>query len=314
MSEPLYRWPMRDASILVRSFDTPDILEPYTTVILQPGQEAIVFTDDRLMHLTEVASHMITGNMRVDLQQTFRILQAGGTVHTSFGSAITLFDVRTRLLPTESLMLKTADGSQVHLSFGGAFRIADPTRMVMNALHLQPCAGGGAHELRMDDPFVQDVIRRITDIAAEELAQAAQTCAHAEEAKKRLPRSEVTAPILRRVNDTIRQTGFLLERLRPTLTERACPYCHRPLSMQEIRNRRCGDENTGCNRPLEVCPECGALVTQEYAACPRCAAELTWCDRCRRFAQVEKGRFCIRCHTACYPPLPRELLQIARHT
>lgn len=300
-----YSWAMKDANVLARSFDTPDILEAYTAVIVKPGQEALVFTDDQQMHLREIGTHLITGSLRVNVRQAFDILRNKGTVHTSFSSAITIFDTRSRLLPTENLTLQAADGSEVHLSFGGAYRIASPAQMVMNAMSLTPCAEEGANELRLDDGFVQDVIGQIREIATEELRRAALETATADEAKKRLLRSEVTEGVIRRVNEVIRSTGFLLERLRPTLTERSCPYCPHPLSLMELRSRRCGE----CQRTLEFCPECGALASQEHAVCHTCKAPLLWCDRCKTFAQVEKGRFCIRCHTACYPLLPRDLLQ-----
>ena len=300
-----YSWAMKDANVLARSFDTPDILEAYTAVIVKPGQEALVFTDDQQMHLREIGTHLITGSLRVNIRQAFEILRNKGTVHTSFSSAITIFDTRTRLLPTENLTLQAADGSEVHLSFGGAYRIANPLQMVMNAMSLKPCAEEGVNELRTDDAFVQDVIGQIRQIATEELTRAALEAPDAAEAKKRLPRGDVSEGILRRINEAIRATGFLLERFRPMLTERTCPYCSHPLSLMEMRSRRCGE----CERTLECCPECGSLVSQEHAVCHTCKAPLLWCDRCRTFAQVEKGRFCIRCHTACYPLLPRELLQ-----
>lgn len=300
-----YSWAMRDANVLARSFDTPDILEAYTAVIVKPGQEALVFTDDQQMHLREIGTHLITGSLRVDIRQAFDILRNKGTVHTSFSSAITIFDTRSRLLPTENLTLQAGDGGEVHLSFGGAYRIADPVQMVMNAMNLKPCGEEGVNELLLSDGFVQDVLGQIRQIVSEELRRAALETVNAGDARKRLLQSEVTEAIVRRVNGTIRSTGFLLERLRPTLTERNCPYCPHPLSLMELRSRRCGE----CQRTLEFCPECGALASQEHAVCHTCKAPLLWCDRCKTFAQVEKGRFCIRCHTACYPLLPRDLLQ-----
>lgn len=304
-----YSWAMKDASVLARSFDTPDILDAYTAVIVQPGQEALVFTDDQLLHLREIGTHLITGSMRVDVRHAYEILRAGGTVHTSFSSAITLFDTRSRLLPPEDLTLMAGDGAEVQLSFGGSYRLADPSLLAMNAVDWKPCGEAGVQELRLDDGFVQDVLGRIIGAAAEEMRRIAREAPSAQEARQRLLRGEASQIILHRANEAIHASGFLLERIRPTIPERTCPYCRRPLSLMELRARRCGDAHSGCNRPLDCCPECGAIVTQEHTACPRCAAELLWCERCKAFTQVEKGRFCIRCHAACYPPLPREILQ-----
>lgn len=306
-----YSWAMQDANVLALSFDTPDILDPYTAVVVRPGQEALVFTDDQQLHLREIGTHLISGNMQTTVRRAFEILRAGGTVHTSFSSAITIFDMRSRVLPAQSLTLPAADGSETHLSFGGAYRIADPAVMVAHAMTFRPGALPGTREMHLEDAFIQDTLEQIVQTITGELRRIAQEAPDAGAARTLLTRGACIEAVLRLVNQKIRATGMMLERFRPTPTERTCPYCHRALTLMELRSRRCGDEHTGCGRTLHTCPDCGAIVSPEHAACPRCRSELLWCDRCRAFAQVEHGRFCLRCRTACYPLLPRELL---RHT
>lgn len=304
-----YSWAMKDASVLARGFDTPDVLEPYTAVIVKPGQQALVFINDQQKVLRDIGTHLITGNVRVSIKAAVDILHAGGTVHTTFSSAITIFDVRSHLLPEENLTLTAADGSETHVSFSGSYRIADVCQLVTNALSLQSCGEANAHELRMSDPFLRDTVQRMSSIAAGILTQRAQDAPTAADVKRLLVSPGLSEAITRQINEAIRPAGMLLERFRASLTERACPYCHRQLSMMEIRARRCGNAEVGCNRTLEICPECGGIVSQGEVCCPRCSTALLWCDRCRSFAQVERGRFCTRCRSACYPIPPRGFLQ-----
>lgn len=304
-----YSWAMKDANVLARGFDTPEVLEPFTAVIVKPGQEALVFIDDKQKLLKDIGTHLITGNLRVSIKDVVDILHAGGTVHTSFSSAITIFDVRSRLLPVENIVLTAADGSETNISFSGSYRIVNVRQLVLNAVSMQPCGEDKVHELTASDPFIRDAVQRMVGIAADALMQRALEAPDATAVKRLLVSPDVHEAITLQVNDALRSTGMLLERFRPSLTERACPYCHRQLSMAEIRARRCGNAEVGCNRDLETCPECGGIVSQGEACCPRCSAELLWCDRCRTFAQVERGRFCTRCHSACYPIPPRSFIQ-----
>ena len=130
----LYSWAMKDTNSLARGFTTPDVLEANAAVIVKPGQEAIVFIDDDLKHFDQIGTHVMTGTMRVNIADAIRIARAGGSVHTSFASAITIFDVRTRLFPPETLTLPTASGEEVYITLSGAYRIVNVPLMVRSAL------------------------------------------------------------------------------------------------------------------------------------------------------------------------------------
>lgn len=302
-----YSWAMKDAAVLARAFDTPEVLEPYTILVVHPGQEALVFCDDRQTVYRE-GTHQLTDSASVSVSNAIRIFRAGGSVHTGFSAAISVYDVRTRVLPAQNITLFAADGSELTVTFSGAYRIGDVRQLVRNAVSMQP-AGEAVHELTTDDPFIQETLRQMTAAAAETLRERALQAATAAESRKLAIGNEAANLILRRVNRAMAASGFLLERAQLSLLDRACPYCHRQLSLTEIRSRRCGSDTMGCNRKLEICPECRAIVSPEEALCRHCRTELLWCDRCQTYAQVEKGRFCTRCRGACYPLLPRGFLQ-----
>lgn len=302
----LYSWVMKDTGSLARGFATPDVLEANAAVIVKPGQEAIVFIDDDLKHFDQIGTHVMTGTMRVNIADAIRIARAGGSVHTSFASAITIFDVRTRLFPPETIMLPTAGGEDVYITLSGAYRIVNVPLMVRSALPMTPSPEDpGAFDLRADSDFVRDIVGQMASIADAILRQetaAAQTPA---EAAKMALRPGVTDEIVRQVNAALSRTGFRMDSARLSVTERACPYCRRQLSALDIRNRRCGNAQTGCNQPLESCPTCDAIVGKGQTICHRCRSELLWCDNCKAYAQVEHSRFCKRCRGACYPFLSR---------
>lgn len=301
----MYSWAMKDPASLARGFATPDVLEANAAVIVQPGQEALVFIDDDLKHFDQIGTHVMTGTMRVNLADAIRIAQAGGTVHTSFSTAITLFDMRARLLPPETIVLPTA-GGEAFLTLSGAYRIAQVALLVRSALPMSPAADApGAFDLRTDSPFMQDVFRQMTETACTVLRSLAGNAQSAEEAAALALQPGTREELLRQVNQALARTGFVMDSIRLSLAERTCPYCRRQLSAMELRARRCGNAEVGCNRPLESCPSCDAIVAQGQLICHRCRAELLWCDACRAYVQVEKGRFCTRCKRACYPFLPR---------
>lgn len=303
-----YSWAMKDASVLARAFDTPDVLEPYTILVVSPGQEALVFCNDRQTVYRE-GTHQLTDGRSVSVADAIAIFRAGGSVHTSFSSTISIYDVRSRVLPAQTITLFAGDGTELTLTFSGAYRIGDVKRLVSNAVSMRPAQEEGVHEMTLEDPFMQSTLQQMTDAAADALRERVQAAPTAAEARKLVIGNEATNAILRRVNRALATTGLLLERAQVSLMDRACPYCHRPLSLMEIRSRRCGSAEVGCNRQLELCPECGAIVSPEETRCRHCMAELLWCERCKSYAQVEKGRFCTRCKAACYPLLPRGFFQ-----
>jgi len=168
----LYSWAMKDTNSLARGFTTPDVLEANAAVIVKPGQEAIVFIDDDLKHFDQIGTHVMTGTMRVNIADAIRIARAGGSVHTSFASAITIFDVRTRLFPPETLTLPTASGEEVYITLSGAYRIVNVPLMVRSALPMTPSRDDpGAFDLRADSDFVCDIVNQMVSIAQALLRQ-----------------------------------------------------------------------------------------------------------------------------------------------
>lgn len=302
----LYSWAMKDTNSLARGFTTPDVLEANAAVIVKPGQEAIVFIDDDLKHFDQIGTHVMTGTMRVNIADAIRIARAGGSVHTSFASAITIFDVRTRLFPPETLTLPTASGEEVYITLSGAYRIVNVPLMVRSALPMTPSRDDpGAFDLRADSDFVRDIVNQMVSIAQALLRQETAAALTPAEAAKTALRPGLTDEIVRQANVSLNRTGFRMDSARLSIAERSCPYCHRQLTALDIRNRRCGNEQTGCNQPLESCPNCDVIVVKGQTVCHRCRAELLWCDSCNAYVQVEHSRFCKHCRSACYPFLPR---------
>lgn len=301
----LYSWVMKDTGSLARGFATPDVLEANAAVIVKPGQEAIVFIDDDLKHFDQIGTHVMTGTMRVNIADAIRIARAGGSVHTSFASAITIFDVRNRVFPPETLVLPTAEGD-AYITLSGSYRISSVPLMVRSALPMTPSLEDpGAFDLRADSDFIRDVISQITSVATAVLREQVRDAQSPADVTKLTLRPEVTDEIVRQVNAALSRTGFRMDSARLSLTERTCPYCRRQLSALELRSRRCGNDKVGCNQQLESCPSCDAIVARGQTICPRCHQELLWCENCRTYAHVERGRFCTRCKAACYPFLHR---------
>lgn len=316
-NEPIpYSWEMSDPLVLAHRFALPEILPPYTSVTVAPGQNGLVFINSQVHLLKQAGLTLLTADLIHNLATGHRLTAGMGEAILPYNTQITLFDMRQKLWPAETIDLTAANGEHAVVSLSIAYAVNDPEKLDRCGASYQPCTGGS--QMRQDDPKIAEAFRRAVADVANRLQQRASALPAARDVI-----ASVTAPAMRSEVRSVCD-GHLsplgLQAAQPHLspTHTTCPYCQKPLSFTEIRRRFCsavddeGQPQKGCNRRLHACPSCQTLVGFDRRTCPSCETELLYCSTpgCETYRRVERGRFCTVCKRACYPRPNPEFLTL----
>lgn len=300
-----YSWSMPDPLVLAHRFNTPEVLPPFTSVVVKPGQQAFTSVNDVQTVHREAATHVLTGTLNHTIEQAVTIGQMGGEAHISYHAEIILFDMRPKVLPQETILLTAANGEEVAAFLSLTYQVDSVEALNCCGAVYQPAAD--ASEIRQDDPVLEAAFRQAMAHITHALEQmAAKECDAA--AVEKLTASTALTELCRSARCFLAPAGLLLKSVRISPVRRICPYCSLHLSLTELKNLRCEKED--CRRQLHACPSCGKLVRLGDTSCPHCRHELLWCGApgCQQYRLVDRGRFCPVCRRACYPLPPRTFL------
>ncbi|MBQ2953267.1 MAG: hypothetical protein IJE07_06885 [Clostridia bacterium] len=317
-TEPIpYAWEARDASVLAHRFALPAKLPPYTALTVSPGQRGLVFLGNATYVLENAGLHLITASLIHTIAEGAEFsLEAFDGAILPYNARITLFDMRPRLWPCETIDLVSANGEHATINLSLSFRAEDVAKLDACGATFQPA--GDDRQMRLDDPVITEAFRRAIADATQRLLRCAAEAPSADEAIASSLSPRTRGDVLALVNSHLTPLG--LRALPPHMSpaHATCPYCFKPLSITEIRSRFCsatdeeGKPQKGCGRRLHACPHCQTIVGSDRSICPNpnCAKELLFCHTpgCETYRSVERGRFCPVCRRACYPVPDREFL------
>ena len=309
-TEPIpHGWAMDDANVLAHRFDLPAKLEPLTAVTVGVGQKGMVFLNGEVTVLETPDTYLVTGQELHPLEEGLRLAEAMGKAILPYNGEITLFDMRQKVWPAHLMDLTPASSEHVPMHLTVTYTVDDPVKLNTCGADYKP-APGGDRQMRQDDPRIAAAFDAGISDVVQALLPWAAAFADAKEVQQQLGLQKKRLEALPLLNRHLQPLGLEVISVSFVPLNAICPYCMKPLSLTEMRQKQCrctdeeGNRQKGCGRPLDACPECHALVRSTDATCTRCNAELLYCRTpgCKTFRKVVRGRFCPVCKGACYPP------------
>lgn len=306
-----YSWTMTSSNVLAHRFNLPEPLEPFTSLTVRPGQTGLAFINGEEIICREEQTHVLTGDVQHNVREAIGQLSQGGKALLLHHGEITLFDTRLKALPKETIQLKAANNDEVFAFLNLVVQVGNVRELKNKCSDFTPCAdGSGDSELTLDAPLLRDAFAKVVSDVTTALEQAAAQAADQDGVYALLADHALLSDLRRNAErKLLHPLGLVLDSIRLTRTERACPYCSRQLSVLEIRGRRC--QSCGC--ALHHCPGCNRILRSDQAVCPNpnCGEKLLWCGSkgCETFRRPERGRFCPVCRGACYPPKQLEFFR-----
>lgn len=312
-----YAWTMQDPAVLAHRFTVPELLAPYTALTVAPGQSGLVFIDDQVHRCTDAGIYQLTDSLVRTIEEAEALRRACSEVPMTYNAQLILFDVRQKLHPAQTISLTAANQERVTASLSLTYCVDNPEKLHSCGANYQPCEGG--LELRADDPRIAEAFRRAVDEAAEHLSRQAAGMDDARSVEAMLTNARLRTELRGMADGHLLPLGLRLTAAYLSPARTFCPYCRKQLSLTEIRRRFCsavdddGKPQSGCGKPLHVCPSCDTIVGAEHPICPTCSQELLFCSSpgCNTYRLVERGRFCPVCKRACYPLPDREFLTLS---
>ena len=297
-------WHMDDPDVLAYRFDLPQELKEYTAVTVFPDQKGLAFLNSQHFFLGEPDNtYMLTGDRIDSVVQGYHIMQAGSTPVTAVNPRLTLFDMRVKERQSDFIELKNSENRtllivRIVISYRLSDTEAGLNQFLSHAAAFRP--GSSGSQIHLSDVAALPTFETAVNAVHSFLSARLSGLTDPREAKAAIQQARDSRELMTCITRELTVCGLVPDALHILPVDALCPHCQHPLSLEDIKARRCSH----CAEDLYSCPHCQALIGPHHDRCPVCRRdeELLFCESCRSYCIPVRGRFCPACHRACYPP------------